>query len=482
MSKFNTKAATVYAEPDTTNLAGGKAYSQSAEVELASILLTSFVEDQYYRGADQTLTRVKELVGQVDPIFAAKAALYARDKGNMRSISHVVAGELAARVKGETWTKGFYDKVVIRPDDATEILSYYFGNYGKTVPNSLKKGLAKSLGKFDEYQLGKYRGEGNDVSLVDVVNLTHPKATPRNGDALKKLVEGTLRNKSTWNAKLSAAGSDKDAKATVWADFLANPKWEYMALLRNLRNIAEQAPELVDDAAKKIQDADRIRKSRVLPFRFAVALKELSQYPKYQRALSNALDISTANMPEFGNALVVVDTSGSMRGRVAGSEKFTCVELGALFGAALAAKSGADVMAFADSARYVTIRPQDSALTNAERIHGTQVGYGTNFNDIFAKAKKKYDNIIIFSDMQAWVDNHWGSSRGTKAAFDQYKKRVGASPNVFSFDLTGYGSMQFPTDKVYQIAGFSDRVFDVMGVLKDGNRNALVDAIKAEVL
>lgn len=482
MSKFNTK--TSVATPNVANLADGKAYSQKAEVELASILLTSFVEDKYYRSADSELNRVRELIRQVDPVFAAKAALYARDKGNMRSISHVVAGEIASFVKGVDWTKGFYDKVVKRPDDATEILSYFFSNHGKTVPNSLKKGLAKSLGKFDEYQFGKYRGEGNDVSLVDVVNLTHPKATPENGEAISKLVNGTLRNTSTWNAGLSKAGKNKDAKATVWADFLANPKWEYFALLRNLRNIAEQAPDLITDAAAKIQDEKRIKQSRVLPFRFAVALKELGQYPVYQQALSNALDISVNNMPEFGNALVVVDTSGSMRSSVAGSDKFTCVELGALFGAALAKKGNTDVMAFATDAGYATLRPQDSTLTNSERIRQVDThGWGTNFNSIFKRAKNRYDNIIIFSDMQAWVDNLWGGTQsGTTSSFKEYKKRTGARPNVFAFDLTGYGSMQFPENQVYQIAGFSDRVFDVMRVLKDGNKNALVDAIKAEVL
>ena len=53
MSKFNTtmpKAKTL-----TENLAGGQAYSQSDELALVSLLLTSFVNDQFYRNAQSSL-------------------------------------------------------------------------------------------------------------------------------------------------------------------------------------------------------------------------------------------------------------------------------------------------------------------------------------------------------------------------------------------------------------------------------------------
>jgi len=33
---------------------------------------------------------------------------------------------------------------------------HIINTYGKPIPNSIKKGLADSFGKFDEYQLAKY--------------------------------------------------------------------------------------------------------------------------------------------------------------------------------------------------------------------------------------------------------------------------------------------------------------------------------------
>ena len=156
MSKFNT--ATV-GSTKTTNLAGGVAFRQSDKVELVSHLLTSFVEDQYYRSKDEGLNRLRELIlGQKDKKFAAKAAVYARNEFGMRSVSHAAAAEIANEVKGESWTKNFLDLVVRRPDDMTEILAYYKNVFGEDapIPNSMKKGFAKALLRFDEYQLKKY--------------------------------------------------------------------------------------------------------------------------------------------------------------------------------------------------------------------------------------------------------------------------------------------------------------------------------------
>ena len=79
----------------TVNRAGGEAFVQNPKMQLASVLLTSFAQDQYYRSAKQTFDDLVKLLAQVDPQFAAKAAVYARTEMGMRSITHVLAVELA---------------------------------------------------------------------------------------------------------------------------------------------------------------------------------------------------------------------------------------------------------------------------------------------------------------------------------------------------------------------------------------------------
>ena len=142
MGKFNAVKQTKSTK--TVNLAGGEAYAQSAELELVSILLTSFVQDQFYKSAGDTMKTLANLLNKVDPKFAAKAAIYARNEFGMRSITHVLAVEVAKYISGKEWGKKFFSEVVRRPDDMTEIVAYYFGkNKGKALPNSLKKVLLR---------------------------------------------------------------------------------------------------------------------------------------------------------------------------------------------------------------------------------------------------------------------------------------------------------------------------------------------------
>jgi hypothetical protein len=100
-------------------------------------------------------------------------------------------------------------------------------------------------------------------------------------------------------------------------------------------------------------------------------------------------------------------------------------------------------------------------------------GGGTNFQDIFKKASKKYENVIILSDMQGWV----GYTTPTKE-FAQYKKDYKANPHVFSWDLAGHSTLQFPENQVYCVAGFSDKVFDVIKMLKT-DKKALLNKINS---
>ena len=72
MTRFRTRTATV--KPDTGNLAGGEAFTESPELELISMLLTSFTQDQFHRSAEDGLKRLGQLVAAVpDKRFVAKA-------------------------------------------------------------------------------------------------------------------------------------------------------------------------------------------------------------------------------------------------------------------------------------------------------------------------------------------------------------------------------------------------------------------------
>lgn len=481
MSRFNATAATTVR---TENLAGGEAFVESPDLEFVSILLTSMVADQAYRSADAGLARLMELLDAVPPLFAAKAAVYARQEHGMRSISHVVAGEIAHRVKGEQWTRPFFRAVVRRPDDITEILSYVIAKHGRRpLPNALKDGLGQAFGKFDAYQLAKYRAEGKAFSLVDAVNLLHPRPVERNAEALRALVAGTLRSEDTWEALLSATGaaeSDEDQaglKADAWRDLVRERKIGYFALLRNLRNIMRQAPDVLPEALTMLTDEGLIRSSLVLPFRFTTAAAEIASEPggrQVLEALSKAAELSLENVPRFdGKTLVVVDASGSMVSARVGRGQAVVADVAALFGAVLYKRNDADLMLFANDAVYANVSPDSGVLGLQQGIRQTMQGGGTNFRAIFEKAARPYDRVVILSDMQGWIGYHAPTD-----TFEKYVERVGARPHVYSFDLAGMGTLQFPQSHVYCLAGFSPRAFEVMKMLET-DRVALVKRIEA---
>lgn len=472
MSKYNTKVNRPVTK--TVNRAGGEAFKESDKLALVSILLTSFVNDQFYRSEGETLS---ELLGLLDNLqdkkFAAKAAVYARNQFGMRSITHILAAGIGKTVKGEEWTRSFFSKVVRRADDMLEIVAAYKKLYpDDALPNSMKAGLRNAFGKFDAYQLAKYRGENKEFKLVDLVNLLHPVPTKKNGDALKALVNGTLKNEKTWEAKLSEAGkseSKEDAKAGAWAELITSGEIQYFALLRNLRNIVEQAPDVLDEALELLVDSDRIEKSLVLPFRYITAFEEIEKLSdsknvrKVKKAIETALDISCAFVPEdSGESVVVLDCSGSMEGRPA--------FIGSMFVGILAKAYNADVMLFSDRAQYVKVNHSDSVMTIAKSLRFASGG--TNFRDIFPKMNKAYDRVFILSDMQGWIG--YGAPVDTLVA---YQKKFDATPKVFSFDLQGYGQLEFPEKDVYAIAGFSDKTLDLIEMLEQ-DRNALIAEIE----
>lgn len=482
MSRFGTKKQNT---TKTVNLAGGESYKQSAELELASILLTSFTKDKFYRTSADEINRLKELIKVVNPEIACKAAVYTRQVAGMRSISHVLAAEIAPYVSGKPYARAFYNAVVRRPDDMLEILAYGKANKwaykDKRMPMAMKRGFADALYKFDKYQLGKWRKQSNEINLVNVVHLVHPKPNT----VLNLLYKNRLKAERTRESMLADTGQIenksklsfaeiKEAKAEKleagWKDLLSTKKIGYKALVGSLVKIINEAPDMVNITCELLQDYNLIRKSLVMPSELIVAYEQVGKLIGSSKsrmillALENALNYSVENAPKFrGETLVVLDESGSMRGKPA--------VIGGLFAAVLCKANNCDLMTFGSSARYRNYNPSDSVSTIAKNI--SFASGSTNFKSIFNTARKAYDRVIILSDMQGWV----GYTAPTDV-FNVYCKKYNVNPYVYSWDLQGYGTTQFPSKKIFALAGFNNNVFDIMKNMEE-SENALLDKIKS---
>ena len=394
MSKYNAKAEGV--KPTVVNAMGENAYQLSAKEELVSTCMTTFLSgDHYYETEKEVVNRIVNKLNEVDPLFAAKLALYVRNEGNLRSVSHLIAATIAKRASGTEWSKRFYNKIVVRPDDMSEILSAYAVQNKmdlkkiRKIPNAIKKGFKTALERLDAYQIDKYKMNSRQVKMLDLVNLFHPKGTQRNQQAYHNLVNGEslagLYASKVLEKEMTKAGQktqgksvqEKEAaKKEAIENVLSNVKgMPIMNLLRNLRNIILYAPKSVDDACAQLTNETAVLNSRLLPFRFATAYEEIEKMSfsdkksdtsiafeedynnqtitatefaelkeKVLNAIEDALQISCQNIPELdGNSTaIMVDHSGSVRGdeggssRVSAFSKTTTAMIGNLFGSMMA--------------------------------------------------------------------------------------------------------------------------------------------------
>jgi len=210
MSKYNEKRVSIPDQKPTVTLQGGPGFTQKAEKELIGILSTG-LSNTFYEKETEREKRFKEVLNEVakkNPLFAAKALIYARTVFGQRSVTHYGAVELIAHLSGTELAKRFFSKrdrkvnrggIIYRLDDMAEILACYQAKNGAKapMPNSLKKGFKDAIENSDAYTLAKYQMKSRGISLVDIVNLVHPHATTTNGtvkvslDEFKKAIKGT---------------------------------------------------------------------------------------------------------------------------------------------------------------------------------------------------------------------------------------------------------------------------------------------------
>lgn len=489
MSKFN-----VTVNNKVVNRSGYPAYPMEEKEHLVTAVLTTmFGEPKYYGSTDNEIVSLATQMAQSDPDFLCKLTCYARNEGNMRSVSHVLACVIARNA--HEYTRVTLRNIIVRPDDITEIMACYKTMYGKPFPNAMKREIASVIQKFDEYQIAKYNGGNKAVKFRDVLRITHPVPKDKVQEELfHKILEDTLETPYTWETELSEKGNHKE----VWDELIHSGKVGYMALLRNLRNIvkcgADLAPVLVT-----LSDTAQVRKSRQLPFRFYSAYRALTQEklmtPEIHRALEAAITSSVANMERIdGRTLVAVDVSGSMSSRISQRSDVRCCDIAALLGA-MASRicEDATVCYFDMSGKYSVANEHkgyriahygkyDSILSICENNSfaggGTELSLPMVFaiSEDQARAIRPFDRVIYFSDCEC-NRSSGGLMKTVQGLADIYRKQYNPNFWVHGVDLQGYGTQQFCGERFNVIAGWSEAVLPFINLAEKG-MGSLVERIE----
>ena len=480
------------------NHEGAVAYKTSAELELYTAVVTASLSPSFYEKESARLERIVTLMHRVDPVFVAKLAVYCRESMYLRSVPLVLITELSKVHNGDSLVSKATSKVIQRADEITELLAYYQLSNLRTgdkqlnrLSKQVQKGVAQAFNKFDEYQFAKYNRK-TQVTFKDALFLTHPKAVSETQQALfDKIIEDRLETPYTWEVELSALGqkeyANKAAKAAAlkakWEELIESGQLGYMALLRNLRNIlyAGVSSRVIKVVATQLGEAKAVRRSKQLPFRYLAAYNELKSLQLKHvgyilNALEKAVKASAANISGFDlstRVLLAADVSGSMFTAVSGQSKIRCYDVGLILSQLLAARSDNVVTGiFGDRWKEINLSGK-AILSNVRQLDSLEgeVGYSTNgykVIDALIASRRKMDKVMFFTDMQMW-DSHGGRSH-LATSWDRYKKQVAPKASMYLFDLTGYGStpLQVKRNDVFLIAGWSDKIFDVLNAIEKG--------------
>lgn len=549
MGKFNVKttkpAVKGYIVTDTRATGrtgeGAPGYARSdAKSELYALGVTNMVsEDSFYEDGGARDARYEALVAKVaveDAAWAARFLGWLRSDGNMRTASLVGGLEaaramVAAKVPG---SRAIVNSVLQRADEPGEALAYWTKNYGRKIPQPVKRGIADAaLRTYSEYSLLKYDTASHGFRFADVLDLTHPAPTRaaaerifgqpnearaavdaedmeewlsnqnhrrdqeintwlirksqlfkfalarrhnrdeepgellsmvRNQAQLRRAVaegryeallsEHNLRGAGfTWQDALSLAGN-KVSKRKLWEALI--PTMGYFALIRNLRNFDEAgvSDEVAEAVAKRLADPDQVAKSRLFPFRFLAAYRNVPSL-RWGYPLDKGLSASIANIPELRKrTLILVDRSGSMFNHMAKKTELTRADAAAVYGAGLKLRNGdrATLVEFGSTSRELFASPGSSLLKLVSQFSNLGGTYTVAATRAFYA---NHDRVIIITDEQA--------SDGDPG------KVIPANVPVHTINLSGYKfSAMAGGPNRHEHAGLTDGSFKLISLLEAG--------------
>ena len=205
------------------------------------------------------------------------------------------------------------------------------------------------------------------------------------------------------------------------------------------------------------------------------------------QALEQAVRHTAGNIAGFTpdtRVLLASDTSSSMFCPVSRNSKVMFYHIGLLLSMLMKNRCPQAVTGIFGDIWKTYNMPSKNILGNTEKMekHTGEVGYSTNGYEVIdwlIRKKRVMDKVMLFTDCELW--DSWNGGKHLQKSWDEYKK-LAPDAKLYLFDLAGYGQSPVSMERadVYCIAGWSDKVFDILAVLENGE-NA-IDEIRRIVV
>jgi 60 kDa SS-A/Ro ribonucleoprotein len=524
----------VTARVNALNEAGGVAYRLPPKHALAQLAATGCLGGVYYTDAEAQLAALLALVGRVeDNVFLARLAVYSRQRAFLKDMA---AALLLVLSKRDTQ---LFHRVFDRVVDNGRVLRTLFqmlrsGLFGRRC---LSYALQRAFNRWlNSAAVGALLSAsiGNDPSLRDVLRAARPTPTDNARRALFDWL--TDRPVAKWEPALLSDLPEEVGALTAYrraesaeeqvallerhrfrwdllADSAKGPDvWKAIArtmgtqaLRMNLNTLLRHGvfddPNMVAHVASRLADAEEVRRSRQFPYQYLAAYQsaEATLPEVVHEALEQAAEIACGNVPELPGPIVVgLDVSGSMGSPVTGhrgagaTSSMRCVDVAALFAAAVLRRNPGSVVVPFDTAAYsVDVTADEPILALAARL-AKYGGGGTNcalpLHAANTRVKDRaFAGCVLVSDNQSWVGMGRPGQTGVLTEWEAFVRNqrqlqgdAALAPKLVCIDVQPYATTQAPDrEDILNVGGFSDAVFGVVSGFLAGDASRFVSEVEA---
>lgn len=524
MARMNSTNRSVPLSKDTNttrNHEGAVVHNlDSLEILFSKVLGSFFGESTFYenRTAEKDFVDLVKTINNVnyeDIEYVLKIALLGREYNMIQYPLSVLTacfnderfkGQNFVDINGRNKLQYYSDRIVRRGRDVIDIMATQINAFGFDVvkkgkktkrdlplPIQLRKAMKHKLETFNDYQLSKALSESREVTLADCIKLLHPnekKAKVPEG-FYADVIEGRVKfGGETKQVQTELSKSrNKNSNSTVADVKQSLDSSTVMAIVKNLVALHRAGVlndnEAVDSICKKLTDKKQVQSSRLLPFRFYSAWKEVNKLPssygvrKVSDALVKALDLSVNNLsPMDGFNAVLIDMSGSMDCSVSSMSSMTAKEIAVVLGAICFKQGVGEVYVFANKCEKVTgISSTSTVMDIVNQIMRYNVGGGTYLdvalNTITRDSVKgaKYDNLILLSDNDCYSSSNnsfrlggYGVGSADTTVNTMIKNKV--IKKFYVNNLLGNKFSIVNTDDFRKnlITGFSERIVETINI------------------
>ena len=207
-------------------------------------------------------------------------------------------------------------------------------------------------------------------------------------------------------------------------------------------------------------------------------------------SLEAAVCHTAENIPGFDEntrVLLASDTSGSMLSPVSKNSSVMCYHIGLLLSMLMRHRCKNVVTGMFGTYWKAVDMSSESILQSTVKMQSRagEVGYATNGYKVIEwliNQHREMDKVMLFTDCQLWNSEGWSNDAHLAGYWNRYKREVAPHARLYIFDLAGYGQspISMKRDDVFCIAGWSDKVFDILAAVERGK--SAIDEIRRIVV